>query len=675
MKSTRLVAAPLALLLLNGLACAAPDDPFTGLKTYDSQKREPVAAVRKMIQQSLSDKAKLADIEQRLIGVLEDPAATFAGKQEVCRMLWVIGTSRSVPALAKMLGDEKLGNAARYALERNPDPSAEKALRDALGTTSGGARVGVINSLGDRGDAEAVPGLTPLGADKDAQVSEAAISALGKIGTGSALMALQGLPSKNVVTGQAMLHCADRLAVTGKRSDAERVYADLATTGQPPVQIAALRGLVTLQSPKASPIALAALKSPDGEVQVAAASSCILLKDEQTTKQAITAWPTLPAPVQVALLAGWADRPEPAAAPLAEQAIASQDAILRTTGIHAAAKIAGARAVPTLAKVAAQGTDPDKQTARTSLATLPGKEAEQTILRLAQRGDPQVRVALTDVLADRGTPGARKLLLEEANGSDEKLATEAVKALGRAGGPQDHDALVKVLATTKSDMVRDAVQGAVVASAQRLGDRDRAAAPVLAALPGASAPVRASLIATLAEIGGDQSLVQITKATTDAAPEVKSAAITGLAETWGDSRPLPTLLGIAKSDPNKTYRMQALRGYLRLVGQDDKMPADEKVAKIQEAMAIAERPEERRQALGVLRDCRVPSALDLAAKSLDDAAVFDEAADTVLYLAAPQKKGDTNLAAVKGSATTAALDKVARLAKDDSMRTKAQALL
>jgi hypothetical protein len=91
-------------------------------------------------------------------------------------------------------------------------------------------------------------------------------------------------------------------------------------------------------------------------------------------------------------------------------------------------------------------------------------------------------------------------------------------------------------------------------------------------------------------------------------------------------------------------------------------------------MEVAERPEEKRQALGVLRDCRVPSALDLAAASLDDAAVFDEAADTVLYLAAPQKKGDTNLPAVKGSATTAALDKVARLAKDDNLRTKAQAL-
>jgi HEAT repeat protein len=323
---------------------------------------------------------------------------------------------------------------------------------------------------------------------------------------------------------------------------------------------------VALRSSKASAVALAGLKATDGTVQVGAASVCTMLTDAQATKQAIAAWPTLPTPVQVVLLAGWADRPEPAAAPLAQQAIDSPDATLRTTGIRAAAKIEGARAVPTLAKLAAQGADPDRRTARESLVSLPGKEAEKAILSAARQGEPPMRLALTGVIADRGTPGALALLLEEANGSDEKLAAEAVKALGTAAGPGDYVALVRVLTTTKSDLVRDAAQGAVVASAQHLGDPDRAAEPVLAAMPGASAPVRAALIATLAEIGGDRALAEITKATSATDPEVKGAAVHALADTWADSRPLPTLLALAKSDPNKTYRVQALRGYLRLVG-------------------------------------------------------------------------------------------------------------
>jgi HEAT repeat protein len=289
---------------------------------------------------------------------------------------------------------------------------------------------------------------------------------------------------------------------------------------------------VALRSPKASTVALAGLKSPDGTVQVAAASACTMLTDGQTTKQAVAAWPTLPTPVQIVLLAGWADRPEPAVAPLAQPAMDSRDATLRATGIRATAKIAGAQAVPTLVKIAAQGADPDRRTARESLVNLPGKAAEQAILSAARQGDPPVRLALTGVLADRGTTGSRALLLEEANGSDEKLAAEAVKALGSAAGSGDHVALVRVLTTTKSDLVRDAAQGAVVASAQRLGDPDRATEPVLAALPGASATVRAALISTLAEIGGDRALAEITKATSATDPEVKGAAIHALADTW-----------------------------------------------------------------------------------------------------------------------------------------------
>src|SRR5579859_1941512 len=138
------IAALMLAVVLSGVAIPAgagarvrQDDLFEKLKTYDFQNREAVSALQNLIQQALADPAQTAQIEQKLIVVLQDSSATFAGKQEACRMLWIIGSARSVPVLAAMLGDAQLSDVARYALERNTDPSAGKALRDALATTTG----------------------------------------------------------------------------------------------------------------------------------------------------------------------------------------------------------------------------------------------------------------------------------------------------------------------------------------------------------------------------------------------------------------------------------------------------------------------------------------------------------------------------------------------------------
>ena len=219
---------------------------------------------------------------------------------------------------------------------------------------------------------------------------------------------------------------------------------------------------------------------------------------------------------------------------------------------------------------------------------------------------------------------------------------------------------------------RDAAKDAVVAIGQRVGDRSRASEPVLAAYNGASAPAKVSLLAVLGETGGDEALQELTQAAKGTDDNLKQAAVRALAETWGDTRPLPTLLSIAKSDPNKGQRVQALRGYLRLVGQDEATGADDKVTLIEDAFKVAERPEEKRQALSLLRDIRTASAVDLAARYLSDKDLFSDAADTIIYLAGPQRKNNRELPAVRGATTTAALDQIIDKTNDDSQRTAAQ---
>ncbi|MGA2661692.1 MAG: hypothetical protein ABSH34_29770 [Verrucomicrobiota bacterium] len=71
-----------------------------------------------------------ADEEQDLIAILQSGAGAPA-QCSACQRLRVVGTVKSVPVLAALLGEERTAHAARYALEGMPFPelAARRRLR------------------------------------------------------------------------------------------------------------------------------------------------------------------------------------------------------------------------------------------------------------------------------------------------------------------------------------------------------------------------------------------------------------------------------------------------------------------------------------------------------------------------------------------------------------------
>jgi HEAT repeat protein len=161
-----------------------------------------------------------------------------------------------VPAVAALLTDKELSHIGRYALERMPCPEAVKALRDALPKTKGLLKVGVVNSLGVRRDAESTKALVALLGDSDQQVAAAAAAALGAIGSSDAAKALAAFQAKapealRLTVADARLTCAERLLADGKKLEAMAIYKALSTAEQPKhVRLAAQRGLLAAVSKK-----------------------------------------------------------------------------------------------------------------------------------------------------------------------------------------------------------------------------------------------------------------------------------------------------------------------------------------------------------------------------------------------------------------------------------------
>ncbi len=219
----------------------AVDKAFDAMKTYDwGQDRNVLKPIDDAVAASHDDADAQKALASRLAAVLGTDVST-AAKDYACRKLSLIGSADSVPALAALLGDEKLSHMARYALERMPAPEAVKAMRDALAKVSGKTKVGVINSLGVRRDAESTGALSGLLKDSDADVAGAAAAALGEIGSSEAAKALL---SVQATAPDACLACAEQLLADGKKMEAIMIYKALQKSKIKHVSLAAGRGLL-----------------------------------------------------------------------------------------------------------------------------------------------------------------------------------------------------------------------------------------------------------------------------------------------------------------------------------------------------------------------------------------------------------------------------------------------
>jgi len=220
------------------------------IKTYDfGDSRQPLTEFSDAIRKAYGKPEELKKFETALLDVLKSDAK-YAGKQYACRELSIIGTEQSVPVLAGMLTSQEYSDMARYALERIPGEAVNKALVQALAKAEGKARIGIVNSLGERSCKAAVADVAKCVGSSDQLLCGAAISALGKIGGPEAIKALdkarESAPDALKMTVyDAYLTAAEKLVAEGKRAEAMKIYSGLNREGMPAqVRSAALQGIV-----------------------------------------------------------------------------------------------------------------------------------------------------------------------------------------------------------------------------------------------------------------------------------------------------------------------------------------------------------------------------------------------------------------------------------------------
>lgn len=237
------------------------DAAFAALQAFDWSADTGFAkTIDAAVVAAHGDAAARADLERRFVAILTADTSR-AAKEYACRRLVPLGTAAAVPALAALLPLPDHSHMARCPLERIAAPAAGQALRDALASLHGDLAIGMMASLGARGEDASVPALAKrLGAAGPEGM--AAALALGRIGSPAAAAALAeadafgGGPRADAVA-DARLACAERLLAGGDAAAAATAYRALAAgaAGKPTarrIELAATRGLLACLDRSAS---------------------------------------------------------------------------------------------------------------------------------------------------------------------------------------------------------------------------------------------------------------------------------------------------------------------------------------------------------------------------------------------------------------------------------------
>ncbi len=613
------------------------------------------------------------ELEMRCVRTLKSDAAQEE-IERACRILQAIGTTDAIDALAALLPDKKLSHFARNVLEPMSYPEAGKALRDAIGKSSGTTKVGIIHSLGVRRDAKGVEVLIPLLKDRDAQVAGAAVWSIGRTATEQAVRALgefRGLAAGELkaVAADASLIVAEELLNRGKGQDAAKIYEELqAAKWARHVRMGAFVGLLAAQPDQAAQRLVKAFQGDDPALRGIAIDKVATLKAYGVGERFAAQLPNLPAETQVVLIGALTRRGEPSVRFAIARAAWSADGRVRVAALKALGELGDVSSVKLLCTAVASGkSDEEKKTAAASLRRITGKGIDGEIVQSMKLAEPDARAQMIGILRDRQATSTVSALLKEASGDNQVVRKAAFKALADLAEPEDLPVLVKLLVQLKVDELRGDAERAVAWVSRRTADEASRADDVLAALRSAKGTAtKCSLLRVLQGIGNSEAFEAVREAAADKKAAVQDAAVRALAD-WPDERAIDALLEAYRTTKNSTLRVVALRGCVRLLGLGSR-PAADTVKACGELLSGARRPEEKKLILACLANVADPAALKMVEPLLADNQVKAEAEVAMLGVAK----------AIAGSApeqAKAAANTLIEKSKNENIRKDAAAIV
>lgn len=573
----------------------------------------------------LASPAVAWESEAELLATLANENAPLFDKTLACKQLAVVGTEAAVPVLAALLDDERLSHFARYGLEPIPSGQVDEVFRVALSTLEGPHLIGVINSIANRGKAEAIGPLAEKLDDTDLAVAAAAAHSIARLGTPQAGRILEKAMSAPLAA--AGLVCGKTLATQGHRDQAIDLLVLVSELEGAPrhVRLAAMLQAVAMQQNEGLETLASALRSRDKATFNTGLRTTRLLRGAGAARVVIKVIKDATPAQQVQLITLLGDLADASALPTVIQAASSGDQAVRISAVAALASLGSADHLTLLMNATRDASSEVSAQAHKTLAALSGDDVDQAVLNLLN--DEGHQATVIRLIGRRRITSAMPKLLTLVNGPHQRVVVEA---LGETVSLEEIDVLGKLLAANSAEL-REAARSAMHAACNRMPDRDATAAKLSEYLRGASEETTRFVMEQLRLTGGAKALSTVALAAGGDDDVLKDHATRALG-AWLDTSAGPVLLELAKSEADGKLGIRGMRGYIRLARQFS-MPEEERMAMCRFALETAGRDNEQLLVLQVLERYPSVAALEIAVDAAGTPTLKDAATRTARVIA------------------------------------------
>ena len=615
-------------------ATPAPTTPQAATGAFDDDPR-PVTAAEQIVNSAGLDAARLEQAQRDLLAILQKPDAPADERQAAAQQLGFVllagepaGHEATLNALASMLADPARADYARLALDRAPGASIDTLYLQALRSSSGRTRLGLIDVLGTRGVVAAVPALAGL--LNNSETARAAASALGRIGGPDALDALA---QSKAPLAPAVLDARLAVAAKADAATAAKVAAEIYREPTAPIaqRSAALRALIAANPAGAVEEIHAALIGPQHAFHLVAIESVVSVPRSDAGTVLAGRLPAYPPAVQAALVASIAQRGEAGAVRgVLALAKTSPDEHVRLAALEALGRMPGsADSAEALVHVAATGQGDEAKAALASLARLNGPGIDDLVrAEAAAEGDDARRAVLIQLLAARNQTEAIPFLFGLRESPSDALRLKALDALRSIAQPSDRQALIEWAVGAKDRTEASRAVRALITLILRDGATETRAAPVLAALESGGSAARVTLLPVLSRVGGAPAVATAATLARDANEDVATVATDELSR-WRDASALPALVELVASTQKAAIRDAATQGVARFLAVRKNATPAQRSLYARQLLALPLDAADRSAMVTVLSLCADADALATAKQFLADPATAAAAKDAV----------------------------------------------
>ena len=605
-------------LLMAGLAAA---DVWEDLARYDAGT-PPDTATQAFELLRVASADQYVSIEEKLIGVITDRNATSEGKAFACRLLRHVGTERCIPALRGLLHDATLSDYARLVLETlNESPKAGEALLTAMEKAPDDVKVGIIASLGERRDAEAVKPLGKLACSKHEAIARAAIMALGKTGNAASNKSLRSLRVDDALQDavvDALVMSAGRLG--GK--DALSSYKKVLKSRQTVHRVAAIAGIVQLNTREGAQLILAALRGDDDQLAQGVLSVVADTSGQVSgLTEALLPWlDMLDGQRKAGLVRALGLRGDVLARDAMLACIKSKDPEVHQAAVVAAARLGDGDTAAVLLRLQATGEAEARM--ETVLARMAGDGVEAALTDALD--SPSLRKRAIKVLGLRGNTAAASKMLQRFGTFDAETKVAGWEALALLADVSDADALMKAALAAADDKELRAANMAIKKMLLRADDTAECFRIIAGHYDLAPASVKNAVMALAAMSADHAALALVRKSLTSKDSDCYRAGVRALA-AWPDTSADTDLIALAWRGRDEVDRILALRGYITIAGLKnvDLAPA-ERVERLKTAMGMAKRLEEKKLIISTVGKISSVAALDMLNAHASNAELANE---------------------------------------------------